>query len=255
MTTPHGRRLAIVFLVATFFIQTALVYLDDSGYQTPRLSKQAIEGRNLWLKNNCQSCHQIYGFGGFLGPDLTNAVQHLAAERLLSILKEGQSPMPAFHFSDPQIKSIAAFLTEMDATGTGQFRFAKTIPGSQILAQFVEKTIDERPLTDPAKAGLLLLQDRKCIGCHLPNLQSTKRAPNLCDLISKPGSDGIIQTLQLGRAARGMPQFDLTTDELDSLLAILQWMHEQKADIENEFETIANQNADAARIPWFEYER
>ncbi|MCH7870146.1 MAG: c-type cytochrome, partial [Planctomycetes bacterium] len=32
----------------------------------------AKSGLAIWRENNCQACHQIYGYGGFLGPDLTN---------------------------------------------------------------------------------------------------------------------------------------------------------------------------------------
>ena len=32
----------------------------------------STNGKLIWQKYNCQSCHQIYSLGGYLGPDLTN---------------------------------------------------------------------------------------------------------------------------------------------------------------------------------------
>ena len=38
------------------------------------MNKEAITGKVLYQKYNCTACHQIYGLGGFLGPDLTIVV-------------------------------------------------------------------------------------------------------------------------------------------------------------------------------------
>ena len=69
----RARQGLMLALVCAFVAQTWLVYADPAGKRTP-LSPLAARGRALWHRRNCQSCHQIYGFGGFLGPDLTNAV-------------------------------------------------------------------------------------------------------------------------------------------------------------------------------------
>lgn len=70
--TPTAKRVLPTLLVATFAIQTALVYSDE---RADGLSEPAIRGRELWYANACQVCHQVYGNGGFLGPDLTNAAR------------------------------------------------------------------------------------------------------------------------------------------------------------------------------------
>jgi len=242
-------------LVGTFVIQTTLIYVDDSGYKTPRLSATAQRGRKLWHDNNCQSCHQLYGFGGFLGPDLTNAVPHIADERLQTILTDGMLPMPAFHFSTDEIEAITAFLSEVDATGTGQFRFVESAAANEVFSQLVEKIAAEEPMLNAPINGYQLVQDRKCIGCHLPNLMSTQQAPDLCDVIVSPGVDGITATLRQGRIARGMPQFELTADEQAAIVAFLRWMHEHRDVIQSEFKALAMEHAQSARIPWFEYDK
>ena len=64
--------LLLTLLVSVFSIYNFTIYTSKSDYGTIRLSKKAINGENIWLKNNCNSCHQLYGLGGYLGPDLTN---------------------------------------------------------------------------------------------------------------------------------------------------------------------------------------
>ena len=110
-----GQRALYTILVLAFFLLTAVVYLDHPlpGGQPPLfLSPAAQEGQAIWRKNNCQTCHQIYGFGGFLGPDLTNVVSRLPASRFSELLKNGSGRMPAFGFSDEQVTAMVAYLAE-----------------------------------------------------------------------------------------------------------------------------------------------
>ena len=90
-----ARKLLIFCLVAIFAVQTWLVYSDPAG-KDATLSPLASAGQTVWRENNCQSCHQLFGFGGFLGPDLTNAIGALSTERLDSVLTIGSGQMPAF---------------------------------------------------------------------------------------------------------------------------------------------------------------
>ena len=100
-------------LVAAFAAQTTLVYLDDAASTFETLTEEAVRGRRLWHKHNCQSCHQIHGFGGFLGPDLTNAAQRLTDERLEEVLTVGVAQMPAFHLNEDERLDLAIFLVNM----------------------------------------------------------------------------------------------------------------------------------------------
>src|SRR5690554_1410938 len=64
--------LFLLLLSAFFLAYNFNIYTGKEDYGDIRLSEKALQGQNLWLKNNCNSCHQIYGLGGYLGPDLTN---------------------------------------------------------------------------------------------------------------------------------------------------------------------------------------
>ena len=69
--SPTGKVWMLGILALCFVSQTYLVYADPT--ETRVLEGEELAGRRVWLANNCQACHQLYGFGGFLGPDLTNA--------------------------------------------------------------------------------------------------------------------------------------------------------------------------------------
>lgn len=36
------------------------------------MPEQAVAGKRVWQKNNCISCHTIFGNGGYVGDDLTH---------------------------------------------------------------------------------------------------------------------------------------------------------------------------------------
>ena len=64
-------RLIWLSLFVAFTCYTICVYLQSSGKENQPDDK-AIAGMNMWQNKNCQSCHQLYGLGGYMGPDLTN---------------------------------------------------------------------------------------------------------------------------------------------------------------------------------------
>ena len=47
------------------------MYCDDDA-STIVVSESVTSGWETWQNKNCQSCHQLYGLGGYMGPDLTN---------------------------------------------------------------------------------------------------------------------------------------------------------------------------------------
>ena len=105
-----ARKLLMALLVFAYVVQTGIVYFDDTADSREALSPLALEGRQIWHAHNCQACHQFYGFGGFLGPDLTNAAGRLTRPRLDQVLTKGVLPMPAFWMSSREIDAIEAYL-------------------------------------------------------------------------------------------------------------------------------------------------
>ena len=81
MFEPSFKKGLLAVLVLCFLVQSVLVYTDHVDLE---LSAKAIEGRRLYHESACQVCHQLWGQGGFLGPDLTNAASRVDETRLAS---------------------------------------------------------------------------------------------------------------------------------------------------------------------------
>jgi nitric oxide reductase subunit C len=109
----------LVILVASFSIYNFTIYTSKSDYGTIHLSNKAIKGENLWLKYNCNSCHQLYGLGGYLGPDLTNTYSGKGKGELYikAMINSGIKAMPKFDLNETEKDEIVQFLKEVDQTG------------------------------------------------------------------------------------------------------------------------------------------
>jgi nitric oxide reductase subunit C len=83
------------------------------------LSAQGVEGQKVWQKNNCSACHQVYGLGGYLGPDLTNVMGHpnKGPNYVKAFVQTAYKSMPKFNLSDDDIENLVSFLQELDQTG------------------------------------------------------------------------------------------------------------------------------------------
>lgn len=113
--------LSILFLIYSFSIYlNPLNGADDKSYN----KNLASYGRLVWQKYNCQSCHQFYGLGGYLGPDLTNFMSKPGRGEpyLKAMVKSGIKQMPAFNLCDDEIHALAEFLKATDASGNADPR-------------------------------------------------------------------------------------------------------------------------------------
>jgi len=111
--------LVILLLLVVFSIYNASVYTVNHYKQPVKLSETALQGQLLWQENNCWSCHQIYGLGGYLGPDLTNIYSNpnKGAGYIKAFLNSGVKSMPKFDFTEPQKEAIVSYLKHIDSTG------------------------------------------------------------------------------------------------------------------------------------------
>jgi nitric oxide reductase subunit C len=120
-------RKAVIFLALSglFSAYTFLVY--TKGVATEHLSSmketvQIKEGKKLFQQYNCIACHQVYGLGGYLGPDLTTAWsdRRRGEAYLRAMLRSGGARMPNFHFTPAQIEALLSYLRHVDTTATTQ---------------------------------------------------------------------------------------------------------------------------------------
>lgn len=111
------RKASFGTLFFCLLVQAALTYFDPVAAKHPRLSPDAKEGKKIYQKHNCQACHQIFGFGGFLGPDLTNRVNRIPPEALQKILHAGNGAMPVFLLNEIETKNLHTYFEEINALG------------------------------------------------------------------------------------------------------------------------------------------
>lgn len=106
--------LCIVFIFYTIAVDTTGTAADRGE---PRLTAEAKKGKLLFQDYNCTACHQLYGLGGYMGPDLTNEISTKGAAYADAFLRKGTDRMPDFNLSDEERNSLIAFLTYADQTG------------------------------------------------------------------------------------------------------------------------------------------
>ena len=113
--SPLQKRITILTGVGLFLVYSGYLYTH-----LPRETETnalAAKGKLLWQQYNCGACHQVYGLGGYLGPDLTNSFSHRGPDYLKAFLKTGTPIMPNFHLDDVSINAITAYLKDLDASG------------------------------------------------------------------------------------------------------------------------------------------
>lgn len=81
------------------------------------MSDEARYGQALFQKHNCVACHQFYGLGGYMGPDLTNVVSNSGPAYTRAFLMSGTQRMPNFNLNDAELDAMVAFLEFVDTTG------------------------------------------------------------------------------------------------------------------------------------------
>lgn len=113
-------------LCLCFLIYSISIYLkplsikEDSKFN----KEKASEGRLVWQAYNCQSCHQLYSLGGYLGPDLTNIISNPSKgeKTVRALVQSGTKQMPAFNLTDNEMNSLIEFLKSTDASGKSDLR-------------------------------------------------------------------------------------------------------------------------------------
>lgn len=116
-TMSRGLR-TVALLACGYVAMTLLVALLPSrstGLGPP--SPAVAAGAGVWRAANCIGCHSIYGLGGHIGPDLTNAISRLGAAGVTGALYGGGARMPRFDLSDDSTANLVAWLSYIDGTG------------------------------------------------------------------------------------------------------------------------------------------
>lgn len=112
--------LFFLFMIYGFFIYTSGTENDVGRF----LTEEAKRGKLLYQEYNCTSCHQLYGLGGYMGPDLTNVISEpgKGESYVKSFIKSGTAQMPNFHLSEMDVDALTEYLNYVDKTGTSPVR-------------------------------------------------------------------------------------------------------------------------------------
>lgn len=254
MFEPSSKKVLIAVLVACFAVQTGLVYSDEKN--TP-LSESGVRGRQIFHESACQVCHQIYGQGGFLGPDLTNAASRVDQTRLVSLLTVGSGQMPAYDFDEAQISDVRAFLEEIDRPdlGLGQLRLGDAAEGMGLQAAF-EATVRAAAPLGEVTVGFDAFASGICSTCHVPFRASLVNAPDLSTATERWDDEALHQVLVAGRPERGMPppMPVFTEAQRDGLIAYFQWLNANRDDLMTQTQRLVSARVtDWRALPWWEY--
>lgn len=126
------RRLLFFGLVGLFVVQTGLTWTSSTHVAEGRgtLDEAARRGRQLYQEFNCMACHQFYGLGGYMGPDLTNVTraEGRGAAYAKGIILHGTERMPALGVNAAQADDLVAYLDAWAASGTYPVRAMNLTP-------------------------------------------------------------------------------------------------------------------------------
>ena len=255
------REVALWALLAVYACVSVVAHTDyPRRSDDPPLNGLEQEGLRLWRANNCQACHQIYGFGGFLGPDLTNRVNDDTPEdTYFWILQNGLGRMPAFGFGDSEREAIMAYLRAVNRTGRSQppplgARVAvdpwKHL--SLITAEWVRDT--GHPLDESVEEGEAVWLRNQCGACHVPFAEGRNLAPDLSERALDRSVQAMQEVLNSGRG--WMPAYMLGRAEIESLHNYLEWIASRRAALVVLNDRMLEREDFAwTVIPWFQYEQ
>lgn len=130
MQTSRFKNLVFITLLIVFFGYSTTLYLTETPQIAPANSF-AQKGKILWQQKNCISCHQLYGLGGHLGPDLTNVFAKRSPAYIEAFLESGTPVMPNYKLSKEEIESFIEFFKYTNSTGIADpTTFSKHIDGT-----------------------------------------------------------------------------------------------------------------------------
>ncbi len=127
MASDKHKFILITLLLTAFLCYTGYLYISLPR-KTSAIDEQSAAGKLVWQKYNCGACHQVYGLGGYLGPDLTNEYRFRDTSVIKLFLKDASifTPvMPVFNMPEPEMEALLSYLKSLDASGKSDLRTFK----------------------------------------------------------------------------------------------------------------------------------
>ncbi len=116
-----AKRSIFWLLIMAFASYSYLVYNAGTEYDRGKsfYSESAKDGKLVFQEYNCIACHQIYGLGGYMGPDLTNVMTAPGKGRPFAeaFIRSGTAKMPRFDMSDSALVHLLDYLQYVGEAG------------------------------------------------------------------------------------------------------------------------------------------
>ena len=113
-----NKAIVLLSLSVCYLLYSAWVY--TAGTTGPAINlhpdEAAQRGKLVYQKYNCAACHQIFGLGGYLGPELTTTMSQRGKGEILAnaFLTGGTAKMPNLHLQQREITDVIEYLKYVD---------------------------------------------------------------------------------------------------------------------------------------------
>jgi nitric oxide reductase subunit C len=114
------KKLATISVLLIFYTAySCWVYTSGTAIAAD-MPLAALHGKQIWQQHNCQTCHQLYGLGGYMGPDLTTVTsdKNRGIAYAKGIMLSGGNRMPNYHLPERDVDMLIAYLSYVNITQT-----------------------------------------------------------------------------------------------------------------------------------------
>ena len=119
MAPGINNRVILGMLGVAFVVYTAFVYTSGTAAEhLAPMNDNERAGVQVYQDYNCVACHQFYGLGGYMGPDLTNVISKRGDAYARAFITAGTATMPNLGLAEDEIDAVVAYLAFVDKTGT-----------------------------------------------------------------------------------------------------------------------------------------
>lgn len=113
-----NKAIVLLSLSVCYLLYSAWVYTAGTTGPAINLHPDAAaqRGKLVYQKYNCTACHQIFGLGGYLGPELTTTMSQEGKGEILAnaFLSGGTARMPNLHMQQQEISDVIEYLKYVD---------------------------------------------------------------------------------------------------------------------------------------------
>jgi nitric oxide reductase subunit C len=118
VTAINNRVIFGTMCVAFIFYSTYVYTKGTEASHLEPMNDVERQGAVVYQQYNCIACHQFYGLGGYMGPDLTNVVSKRGEAYARAFIAAGTATMPNLGLAPEEVDSVVAYLAFVDKTGT-----------------------------------------------------------------------------------------------------------------------------------------